>query len=405
MLVLTAWAAFGHAGERSGDLLLNEPFIEQRLGFVDDVHAAPAVTLGDVMFDVPGSVLRAMLASVPHGVVYPSERYFYYRFDLGPRGVSGNLRFTDIEDGVLHMGYFDIYDSREVRARSFTEADGVAIEALPATAAGRPAYRVTFDGVSAVFELATEFLRVESDIGLAAGEAVVSGTLDESGTPLALVWNAGVRSFFFLLPPDARRGLVLAYDDRADVWLDPASRFVYWMPEAGGRCVLIGVWAENVRGNTWFDGPFDQVPPRLAIREMIHTAYPYTRARGGIDEHGNFVGQPGHRVAISPYQEYETLASMRGFIERTLRERPVDGPELWAALCYESKRDFVPPEARTGAPTLGDRLRDRAVPAYAKQGWPANHEVAASRAWPSEHLASVSGTWPANSGPDGQPLD
>lgn len=88
----------------------------------------------------------------------------------------------------------------------------------------------------------------------------------------------------------------------------------------------------------YFDGPFDQVPPFLDIRDKLHIVYPYLKDQG-IDLHGNFLNQPGVRVAVSPYQQYENLSDIELFIEKHIFLGSPDEPEF-VRFVYESKMDF-----------------------------------------------------------------
>jgi hypothetical protein len=103
--------------------------------------------------------------------------------------------------------------------------------------------------------------------------------------------------------PELRSGF--SYGNDVNFLVGQSSRFVFL--EENGRDILVGVHKANIESNNYYDGPFDQVPPRLELQEMLEAAYPYVKERGGIDRHGNFKSLTGNRVAISPYLQYESL--------------------------------------------------------------------------------------------------
>lgn len=177
--------------------------------------------------------------------------------------------------------------------------------------------------------------------------------------------------------------------------LDRRTDFVFYADARARRTLLVGVSSHNVYENNYFDGPFDQVPPRLPLKEKLEAACPYLKV-DPIDAHGNFTRKEGQRVAISPYLDYSSLDD--AIAELTRREKSAVLPsQKWAALTYESKRDFHRTLARTEA---GDGADHRAC---VSQGWPANHALARSHAWPDSHRRDQSTGWPANADATAQP--
>lgn len=351
---------------------------------------SPAEPSG-VALDDPSSVVSAILrAAAPRAVVYPTEGYFYWEFPLGHRLVRGNLRFVDIESGVLHYGYFDDYDPGSLWAGSLAAADGLEVTPL-----GPRRFRVSYCDVTVEFELSSGPDRRPDSLRLTDGEEIVSGIVDESGLLFWLIWNEPGEAFYYVV--DDSLGvwdeLIPVEGTDGSIEVGGESRFVFLVDRAWDRRVLIGVWSKQIRWNTYFDGPFDQVPPRLPLKDKLERAYPYVNERGGIDEHGNFVALEAQRVAISPYAAYESLDALAKYATELL-DQGVRGPDLWLALTHEWKRDFLrgPSEPRT----IGDLLRRpsgiHAQPS--RQGWPANHSGAASLGWPPSHFRSVSGDWP-----------
>jgi hypothetical protein len=340
------------------------------------------------------SVLRFILSKLPHSnTVYPTERYFYYQFPLGPRVVSGNIRFADIEDGVVTIGYFDVNNPDDVVTARFDASDS------------KSGLLISYNPRASTVDLSLESMRTRfyldlshvqpSDLDLLPGERVISGILDESGYSFDLVYWETDRSFYYVLQEDAVLPECLSpviTPGGCLLYFGAHSRFCFAFTPFAERLVLIGVLDENVRKNNWFDGPFDQVPPKLGIGKLLEEAYPYVVEVGGIDLHGNFLTQPGQRVAISPYTTY---TSGPNFIAQVDQMLDVDSltPSFWTKMTYEQKKDWRPSLAASDStPTVA---HNSAVSSH----WPANHWGTVSRQWGADHSLDQSRSYPPNSIP------
>lgn len=365
-------------------LVLNERRLQpSEVGAALGAHAP---STEGVQFDSPRSVLAYILtAAPPRAVVYPSERYYYYRFPLGPRLVSGNLRFADAEERRISVGYFDASNGSDLRTAEFRHGvEGVQLSFDPS----RGEVRLALDGVARTFVLDTSAFAPPS-FPLLPGEVHVSGIRDESGYFLHLIYWPPERSFYYVLNPDRPRPEHWHRGDSSSVelWWGEESRFCFLKDRATGRFILVGVNQREIRENTWFDGPFDQVPPRLPIRAMLEEAYPYVLDAGGLDAHGNFLTQPGQRVAISPYQEYVSGPELESTVAAAVKDDA--SPRAWVGATYEYKRDWrAPPAYESGGHAV-----------FQSSAWPANHWGAASAAWGEGHTKESSARWPANHDP------
>lgn len=334
-------------------------------------------------FDSPRDMLRFLLARAPEEpVVYPSEQYYYYIFQLGARKVSGNIRFADVEDGTISIGYFDIGNSDDMRTAEFHDGkDGVTI----GYNAERGEVDLLLDGVGKRFTLDRSFSRHQRP-KLYPGEEYVSGIRDESGYGLDLIYYRPAQQFYYITGggggPVEWRSSVGKQPRLLE--FGPETRYCFFYHTPSRRYVLVGVHRREIELNSWNDGPFDQVPPRLPIKAMLEEAYPYVKEVGGIDEHGNFLSRPGHRVAISPYREYVSGIKLEQEILPLLTD--ADSPEAWLKAVYEPKRDWRPPA------TVEPWTHNNAV----SSGWPANHWGQSSRAWPESHQPATSRRWPPN---------
>ncbi len=300
-------------------------------------------------FDDPRSVVRFLLAVIESGTVYPTEGYFYFRFDLDGRSVSGNLRFTSIDEGVLHTGYFET--SRDtigaVRTGTFTPTSGLAVEKSAMDPSGTR-YRVSLDGQTAEFMIPTAYRARPPSLELPEHERFVSGVLDESAYALVLIFDAREAGFRFLLnpafePPEALEPLRA---DATHLLIGRPSGFVFAhepgrAPGEPERLTLVGIDAASVRRNDYFDGPFDQVPPDLDLRPLLHIAYPYTRDASPVDEHGNFIGRTASRVAIAPYTAYGNTNDL--LAPQSPSTASMSIADTIRTLTREYQQDFVPP--------------------------------------------------------------
>ena len=297
-------------------------------------HRPPSISA--VRIEDPRSVFDYLFESLPPlAIVYPTATYYGFRFTLGRHEVTGNLRLVDAESGILHLGYVNQRDRSKVHHAVLGAAQGLEVQRL-----GEGRYRVRHRGREVEFQLARRALACDGPPRLLAGESCLSGVLDESGIPLKLVYDTGRAAFSYVLnealPPVAR--LTPLEGSRGRYLLDPRTGFVFFTDGRSHRTLLVAVDARNVEQNNDFDGPFDQVPPDLVLREKLEAAYPYLRW-DPVDLHGRFLQREGQRVAISPYLAYHSLDGAIAELHR--RERGAMQPGArWAALTYEPKRDF-----------------------------------------------------------------
>lgn len=353
-----------------------------------------------VDFEAPQTVLSYVFSQIPSlAIVYPTETYYYWRFSLGDRTVSGNFRLLDAQNQQLHIGYFDVEDGNLLRAQTFTPDDGLQFRNR-----GDGRFEITYEDRTVVFVLASRALEGPQKLRLMDYEEAVTGVLDESGIAFHLLYNRPLEAFYFVLNEDIPRTEGLApVTDGSPFLVGERSQFVFFHDRKYDRKLLVGVYADSIRMNDYYDGPFDQVPPRLPIRDRIEAAYPYVKMRGGIDPHGNFLNVQGSRVAVSPYLNYESISELIGILEPRL-DRAVLHADLWLLLTYESKRDY-----HTKLQAFENAAENYAVwqenqkefadhSTHLSQGWPANHWGETSFSWSPEHETSVSSKWPANHG-------
>lgn len=314
-------------------------------------------------------------------IVYPSEGYYYFRAARDGRFFSGNLRVIEGDRPVLSFAYFDTASPREYRSLVIDPATDERVHIVPRRDGE---YTVTILGHEFLWRQDISKRAFDQSIPLLITETPIAGVFDESGVQFHLVFNRDTAYFHYLLP----RGTVVEprwtevrATDTGRVMLDARTGFLAYHDPRVDRWTLIGVAADEIRKNSYHDGPFDQVPPGLRIGGMLRRAYPYVNHGGGIDEHGGFIDQPSVRVAISPYMQYESVEQALLMVDTCERGSGQDPATLLSRLCYESKRSFDPDSPDTAA---------------VSRPWPANHFGTVSRAWPTDHEPRLSGSWPAN---------
>lgn len=239
--------------------------------------------------------------------VYPTENYFYFKVGVSGVSLAGNLRLDagDRDQGVLHFGYFRFDENGQFQDRAglggpLGAEDGVRVERLDDLL-----YAVTFAGKRVVFELNRLDFAPPSHATLRDGETFVGPIFDESGLRFALIYDATSNHFFYLLDEDG--GVTDEFVQAAPgVLVGRRTGFAFYDDPAHGRKVLTAIHSAAMERNSYYDGPFDQLPDnhveRTNIQALIERAYPHTRGR--IDRFGVYVDQPGARVAIMPYHVY-----------------------------------------------------------------------------------------------------
>ena len=351
-------------------------------------------------FDDPASVVQFVLSHLEaEETVFPSEQYFYYRFPLGTRVVSGNIRLVDVQQGILHVGYFDEADRESVRLAEIVDGrDGTVRVSEDGTTVD-----VEYHGLQRRFILDRSWSQSAEAVPLLESERLVSGMLDESGIYFWLLFDERLKQFFYVLneaqPLPDRLAVARPKAPRLEVGVE--SRFVFYTDVPTNRRILVAVSSDAIARNSYYDGAFDQVPPKLPIKPMLEAAYPYVSMRGGIDMHGNFVDLLHQRVAISPYQSYERLDQIVAFLTDAYAGAAPDA-RRWGSMTYETKSRFheqlqaqerrektASIEAGLGSLKIGSH--DRAV----SRLWPANHWRHVSVKWPNAESGRIS-SWPAN---------
>jgi hypothetical protein len=286
------------AAQSPPQLLTNEAMIVE-------ARRPPAFDIKD-----PMAVLAYVLSSLPARVtVYPTENYYYFKFLHAGVPIAGNFRFDprDRDKGRVYFGYYE--DQADWKKDGFGQAlelddsRNVRVERVD-----NLLYRVTYQSMSVLFTL-NDVSQVKPPVGaVGPDERLIGPVFDESGVRFFLVYNAKAKVFHYILNETAPvpDGLeALARSDR--VLVGKRTGFAYYRDHRLDRKILIGVFEQNVRLNSYYDGPFDQLPENFiegeTLRQAIIDSDP--TVKGQIDRLGHFQDDE-ERYAITPYMQYRS---------------------------------------------------------------------------------------------------
>jgi hypothetical protein len=286
-----------------------------------DIQSVTHVDALDV--DDPLKVFAFVLNALPGRVtVYPTENYYYFRFLHRGTPYAGNIRI-EVSDkpAVLHFAYYRTQTPWHPEAKA-TEivlggAQGVTLEKQD-----RLRYRVTSGNKSVEFALNDLSGVRPQENQLAPGERFVGPIFDESGVRFLLVFNDRLKTFLYVvdssvpLPEET-----FSAREKSHIAIGRRSGFAYFRDLKLPRQILIGVYEDNLLLNTYYDGPFDQLPDNFiegeALRSAILAADP--RLKGRIDRFGRALDR-NIRYAIKPYLAYVEPSDLDP-VERCARER------------------------------------------------------------------------------------
>ena len=272
--------------------------------YVEEVTRATTLAIADAM-----EVFAFVLASLPDRVkVYPTENYYYFRFIHGGTPYAGNIRLDPLErdQGKVQFSYYpDLTEWRDkIEGDTYVVLDsarGVSVEQLE-----RLVYRVTYRNRSVVFAL-NDLSQVKPPAGaLGPDERFLGPIFDESAVRFFLVYNSKLKIFHFVLDETVRVADELTASTRSDrILIGRRTGFAFYRDHRLERKIMIGAFESNSRLNTYFDGPFDQLPENFIegedLRQAIVEADP--SVKGQIGRLGHFSDGEG-RYLIHPYMLY-----------------------------------------------------------------------------------------------------
>ncbi len=315
--------------------------------YVEEVTQATTLDVKD-----PMAVFAFVLNSLPDRVkVYPTENYYYFTFFYGGAPYAGNIRI-ELGDGdkvTVHFVYYqdwsEWHEDSPLTHVVLDSSRGVGVEKMD-----RLVYRLTYGGRSVVFAL-NDLSQVKPPAGtLAPGETFIGPIFDESAIRFFLVYNSKLKIFLYILDETGNVADEFFRGGRSErLLIGKRTGFAFYRDRLRDRKILVGVYEGNYRLNTYFDGPFDQLPDNFIEGETLRHAILEISPglKGEIDRFGSSP-DGAVRFLIKPYATYRTVSELYG-VDRCARAK------LRSARYYSC---FVAEPADDG---LGSHMRKSAV--------------------------------------------
>ncbi len=304
-----------------------------------------------------------VLESLPDRVkVYPTENYYYFKFNYAGVQYSGNIRLENErrDQGQVHFAFAP--ESRRMEGRKtpavfkiLTKADGVTIEKI-----NDLSYRVSHGDKTVVFELNDlRHVKPPAD-AMSRDERFIGPIFDESGVRFLLVYNQKLKAFHYLLDETITPNESFTPSPSTDrILIGKRTGFAFYRDHKLNRKILIGVFEGNSRVNNYYDGPFDQLPDNFiegnSLRDAILDVAPYLKGR--IDRYGSsFDGET--RYMIAPYTHYSVEDDLHDVPPlRDSKDVPADQYHL--CFVYDDSED----DAAQNAPAASSQPAPQATPA------------------------------------------
>lgn len=287
------------------------------------------------------TVFHTIFSQLPDSVyVYPTENYYYFIFYASGRCFWGNVRLgvEERDSGYFNFIYWEFDDDpKSPDTPHWSKKYGKETD-VSVTKRAPLRYAITAQGKTVIFQL-NEIGQVPPKLfSLPEDEEFLSRTCDESGYEFFLIYRKTHTHFMWVL--NEERGIPGYFISLTDsIVIDKTSGFAFYLDRAhGDRKILIGVRAQNVRRNNYWDGPFDQLADNdihVNFIKDVNDAYPYTKGR--VDRFGIFTDQVASRLAITPYIDYESEGELKQLI-RDCRKQASD--EFLTCITYDYKTSF-----------------------------------------------------------------
>ena len=273
---------------------------------------------GDFDISNLSSVFAAVFRGLPREVnVWPTGNYYFFSFQAEGRDWRGNFRLdvVDRDAGAIHFAIHGAAGGGEpgrsvsensTIGRAFGAKDGVKV-----TAVARFVYVVQFEGRAVVFRLNAQTGRAPGDVTLRGGETYLGPIFDESGYGFFLIWDPEALTFLYILDEDHLPEPLEPSPISAQVRIGQNSGFAFYRDRYRPRWILVGVRAQDVVHNSFFDGPFDQLPDNVLqgskLRRALTVVHPELTYH--IDRYGNSPDLKA-RVLVRPYILYSEILQL-----------------------------------------------------------------------------------------------
>lgn len=329
LVALAALAVAAAAEEANPTLHFNQAYVEE------------ATRTSTLDVNDPMAVFAYVFAGLPDRVkVYPTENYFYFTFIHNGAPYDGNIRLdaSNRDEGKVIFAYSeDLEEWRsetDVKHLILDESSGVKLEKVD-----RLVYRMTYKDKSVVFELNDLSGVRPPPNALAPNETFIGPVFDESGIRFFLVFDQKLKIFHFILDETVRVADQLEPAKGSDrMVIGKRTGFAFYRDHLRDRKIMIGAFEGNMVTNSYFDGPFDQLPDNFVegdtLRNAILAAAPEMKARK-MDRFGGW-GDGSERFAIDPYVAYRMVDDLAMFDRcASARQRDPGAYYLCFAVDYD----------------------------------------------------------------------
>ena len=314
-----------------------QPTLRTGQAYVEEVTRTTTLDVKD-----PMAVFAFVFTGLPDQVkVYPTENYYYFSFIHQGVPYDGNIRLDagDRDDGKVNFAYTeDLQEWRGDVADTHVVLDAAA--GVELVKVDRFVYRMSFRGKSVVFAL-NDLSEVRPPASaLAPDETFIGPVFDESGVRFFLVYDAKIKAFHFILDETVKLADELEPSERAErIVLGKRTGFAFYRDHLRDRKIMIGAYAGHMLTNTYFDGPFDQLPDNFIVGETLRDALiaVFPALKGKIDRFGRFPGG-GERVSIEAYVPYRSQADLYVF-DRCARARQASPSSYYLCFAIEYDRN------------------------------------------------------------------
>ncbi len=298
------------------------------------------------------AVFAFVLNSLPDRVkVYPTENYYYFSFTYAGVPYAGNIRFdaSNRDQGKVNFDYFEKATpwrpDTPGQHKVLDASDGVLLTKLEPLV-----YRLSYQGKSVVFEL-NDLSQVKPPPGiLAERESYVGPVFDDSGIRFFLVFNAAIKNFFYILDETVKvADQLYPIGSGGRVLIGKRTGFAYYRDRRRARKILIGVYAQNVALNNYFDGPFDQLPDNFVVGDVLRRDILAIQPglKGKMDRFGGS-SDGAYRYSIAPYLEYSDPRQLAVFDRCAARKHRTEAAYYRCFIAHGRRpalHDFPTPAA------------------------------------------------------------
>jgi hypothetical protein len=294
---------------------------ERQRVYTNETYVEDATHAATLAIDDPMAVFAFVLDSLPERVkVYPTENYYYFRFIQAGTPYAGNLRFDprDRDQGKVQFGYYkDLADWMGVQVDSELKGVDMVLDAshdVLVEKVDRLLYRVTYKGKSVVFALNDLSGVKPPPAAIGPDEKFLGPIFDESAIRFFLVYDSKLKIFHYILDDTSKVADEFFKTARVDrILIGRRTGFAFYQDHRLDRKILIGVFEANSVLNTYFDGPFDQLPENFIEGETLRDAIidSDSSVKGKIGRLGQYADGSG-RYVIHPYMLYRKESDLYG---------------------------------------------------------------------------------------------